>query len=80
MQTLYRAGGIPAVFKSLEKYLDDSPTVSGKKILQIAKKATVKNKEIIVQVTKEPFSGKGARLTTHISIPIRAKRYTTGRR
>jgi len=30
-----------------------------------------KNKEILVQVTKEPFSGKGARLTTHISLPGR---------
>ena len=39
MQTLYRAGGIPAVLKRLEKYLDDGPTVSGKKILQIAKTA-----------------------------------------
>lgn len=30
-----------------------------------------KNQEILVQVTKEPFSGKGARLTSHISIPGR---------
>ncbi len=30
-----------------------------------------KNQEILVQVTKEPFSGKGARLTTHVSIPGR---------
>jgi dihydroxy-acid dehydratase len=58
MQTLYRAGGIPAVLKSLEKYLDDSPTVSGKKILQIAKKATVKNNEII-RSTKDPISPAG---------------------
>jgi len=58
MQTLYRAGGIPAVLKSLEKYLDDSPTVSGKKILQIAKKASVKNKEII-RSTEDPISPAG---------------------
>jgi dihydroxy-acid dehydratase len=58
MQTLYRAGGIPAVLKSLEKYLEDSPTVSGKKILQIAKKAPVKNKEII-RSTKDPISPAG---------------------
>ena len=58
MQTLYRAGGIPAVLKSLEKYLDDCPTVSGKKILQIAKKASVKNKEII-RSTKDPISPAG---------------------
>ena len=30
-----------------------------------------KNQEILIQVTKEPFSGKGARLTSHISIPGR---------
>ena len=30
-----------------------------------------KNQEVLVQVTKEPFLGKGARLTTHISIPGR---------
>jgi dihydroxy-acid dehydratase len=58
MQTLYRAGGIPAVLKSLEKYLEDSPTVSGKKILQIAKKASVKNKEVI-RSTKDPISPAG---------------------
>jgi dihydroxy-acid dehydratase len=58
MQTLYRAGGIPAVLKSLEKYLEDSPTVSGKKILQIAKKASVKNKEVIMS-TKDPISPAG---------------------
>jgi dihydroxy-acid dehydratase len=58
MQTLYRAGGIPAVLKSLEKYLDDSPTVSGKKILQIVKKVSVKNKEII-RSTKDPISPAG---------------------
>ena len=38
MQTLYRAGGIPAVLKRLEKYLDDNLTVSGKNILQIARR------------------------------------------
>lgn len=30
-----------------------------------------KNQELLIQVTKEPFSGKGARLTTHVSIPGR---------
>ena len=30
-----------------------------------------KDQEVLVQVTKEPFSGKGARLTTHVSIPGR---------
>jgi dihydroxy-acid dehydratase len=58
MQTLYRAGGIPAVLKRLEKHLDDSPTVSGKKILQIAKTAKVKN-EVIIRSTKNPINPAG---------------------
>ena len=47
MQTLYRAGGIPAVLKRLEKYLDDCPTVSGRRILQITKTARIQNDEVI---------------------------------
>ncbi len=58
MQTLYRAGGIPAVLKRLEKYLDDCPTVSGKKIMQIAKSATVKNEDIIRSI-RDPISSAG---------------------
>ncbi|MCX6683127.1 MAG: dihydroxy-acid dehydratase [Methanoregula sp.] len=58
MQTLYRAGGIPAVLKRLEKYLDDCPTVSGKKILQIAKNASVKNEDVI-RSTRDPISSAG---------------------
>jgi len=58
MQTLHRAGGIPAVLKRLEKYLDDSPTVSGKKILQIAKAAQVRNEEVIRSL-KNPINKEG---------------------
>ena len=58
MQTLHRAGGIPAVLKRLEKYLDDSPTVSGKKILQIAKAAQIRNEEIIRSL-KNPINKEG---------------------
>ena len=58
MQTLYRAGGIPAVLKRLEKYLDDTPTVSGKKILQIANSATVRN-EIVIRSYHDPISPAG---------------------
>jgi dihydroxy-acid dehydratase len=47
MQTLYRAGGIPAVMKRLEKYLDNVPTVSGKTIHQIAHEAMIKSEEVI---------------------------------
>ena len=58
MQTLYRAGGIPAVLKRLEKHLDDCPTVSGKKILQIAKTANVKN-EVVIRSPQDPISPAG---------------------
>jgi dihydroxy-acid dehydratase len=58
MQTLYRAGGIPAVMKRLEKYLDDCPTVSGKKIFQIAKAAQIRNDEVI-RPLKNPISNEG---------------------
>ena len=47
MQTLHRSGGIPAVLKRLESYLDNNITVSGKKILDIAKNAIVRNDEVI---------------------------------
>ena len=58
MQTLYRAGGIPAVFKRLEKHLDDCPTVSGKKILQIARTANVKNEDVI-RSAQDPINSAG---------------------
>jgi dihydroxy-acid dehydratase len=58
MQTLYRAGGIPAVLKRLEKYLDDSPTVSDKTIQQIADSATVKNENVILSI-QDPISPAG---------------------
>ena len=58
MQTLYRAGGIPAVFRQLEKLLDDCLTVSGKTTLQIAKSAVVKNVSVIRTLAK-PVSAAG---------------------
>ena len=58
MQTLYRAGGIPAVFKQLEKLLDDCPTVSGTTTQQIAMSAVVKNASVIRTLAK-PISAAG---------------------
>ena len=58
MQTLHRAGGIPAVLKRLEKYLDDSPTVSGKTILQIAGTAQIRNDEVI-RTIRNPINREG---------------------
>jgi len=47
MQTLYRAGGIPAVLMRLEKYLDDVPTVAGKSVKTVAGNAIIRNNEVI---------------------------------
>jgi dihydroxy-acid dehydratase len=58
MQTLYRAGGIPAVLKQLEKYLEPSPTISGKDIREIAHQARVKDPAIIKSVD-DPVSSAG---------------------
>jgi dihydroxy-acid dehydratase len=58
MQTLHRAGGIPAVMKRLEKYLDDCPTVSGKKISQIIKTADIRNEDVI-RPLKNPINKEG---------------------
>ncbi|MDD1693500.1 MAG: dihydroxy-acid dehydratase [Methanoregula sp.] len=58
MQTLHRAGGIPAVLKQLESLLDNSPTVSGRKILEIAKAAIVRDAEVIRPI-KKPISAAG---------------------
>ncbi|MDD4136273.1 MAG: dihydroxy-acid dehydratase [Methanoregula sp.] len=58
MQTLYRAGGIPAVLKQLEKYLESSPTISGKDIREIARLARIKDPSI-VKSTDDPVSSAG---------------------
>nr|WP_320160569.1 dihydroxy-acid dehydratase [uncultured Methanoregula sp.] len=50
MQTLHRAGGIPAVLHQLEKFLESSPGVSGKDILDIARMAVVKNSSVIQSI------------------------------
>ena len=58
MQTLYRAGGIPGVFNRLEKYLDDCPTVSGRRIAEIAREAKILDEKII-QCLESPVSAAG---------------------
>ena len=47
MQALYRAGGIPAVLKRLEKHLDNCLTASGSTIHDIAQNAVIKNEDVI---------------------------------
>jgi len=58
MQTLYRAGGIPAVLNRLLAHLDETPTVSGSTIRQIAAAARVKD-EAVIRSTASPVSEAG---------------------
>ncbi len=58
MQTLHRAGGIPAVLKRLAPSLDNCPTVSGKKIRDIAKAAVIRNEEV-VRSLENPINAEG---------------------
>jgi len=58
MQALYRAGGVPAVLNRLLPYLDDTLTVSGSTIRQIATEARVKNNTVIRSVDT-PVSAAG---------------------
>lgn len=58
MQTLHRAGGIPAVLQRLAPCLENCPTVSGRKIAEIAKAAVVRNEEVI-RPLKKPISTTG---------------------
>jgi len=58
MQTLYRSGGIPAVLKQLEKYLDSNPTIAGKDIRDIAREARIKDASVIRSIA-DPVSSAG---------------------
>ena len=64
MQTLHRAGGIPAVFRQLEKLLDNCPTVSGKKVFDIAKSAIIRNEEVIRSLKRPINAAGGLRIIT----------------
>ncbi|MDG6256355.1 MAG: dihydroxy-acid dehydratase [Methanomicrobiaceae archaeon] len=58
MQALYRAGGIPAVFRRLEGLIGDCPTVSGKTTLQIAREATVSD-GMVIRPVDDPVNAAG---------------------
>ncbi len=62
MQTLYRAGGIPAVLKQLSPYLEDAISVSGKSVMAIARDAVVKNEHIIQSVQESVHSPGGLKI------------------
>ncbi len=52
MEDLEFAGGIPAVMKSLKEKLNDSPTVTGKSIHQIADAAEITDTDVIRSVAR----------------------------
>ena len=52
MEDLHYAGGIPAVFKRLGKKIAARPTVSGLTTAQIAKKAEIRNDDVIRPMNK----------------------------
>jgi len=58
MEDLEYAGGIPAVLNRLNTLLKDNPTVSGKKIKQIAKTAKVFDNNILKPLSK-PYHKEG---------------------
>ncbi len=67
MQTLYRAGGIPAVFAQLVTFLDECPTVSGKSTIEISRTAVVKNPSVIKSI-EHPNSPAGGLKILHGSL------------
>jgi len=58
MEDLEYAGGVPAVLSRLRAKLKDSPTVSGKRIKDIAKAAGVFDADVI-RSTKRPYHAQG---------------------
>lgn len=59
MEDLENAGGIPAVFSVLNKYLKDNPTVSGMSVKKIAKSGIVYDKTIIRPLS-DPYHKQGS--------------------
>lgn len=58
MQALHHAGGIPAVLKQLSSYLEDTVTVSGKRIHEIADSVGYVDEQVI-RPTKSPVHASG---------------------
>lgn len=52
LEDLHYAGGIPAVFKRLAHLMHDLPTVSGKRISDIIRTATIEDEEVIRPLDK----------------------------
>ncbi len=62
MLALHRAGGIPAVLSRLREVLEDSPTVSGPGILEIAEMGRVTDGKIIHTLRKPVHAAGGLRV------------------
>jgi len=58
METLHHAGGIPAVFRQIKKYLENCQTVSGMDTNSIANAVTYVNEEVI-RPTDSPVHASG---------------------
>lgn len=63
--------GLGMEFESLDKEEEDLKPPKGIQPHQSIDQLVKKGQEVLVQITKEPFGTKGARLTTHISLPGR---------
>jgi len=59
MEDLEWAGGIPAVLFRLRKFLKDNPTVSGKNIKELVKKAPDYIDENVIRPLDKPYSKQG---------------------
>jgi len=58
MEDLDAAGGIPAIMKRLANVLNDTPTVSGKTVSQIAREAEIYDEDVI-RPLKHPYHKEG---------------------
>jgi len=63
--------GLGMEFESIDKEEEELKPPRGIQSHQSIDQLVKKGQEVLVQVTKEPFGTKGARLTTHISLPGR---------
>ncbi|NYT05580.1 MAG: dihydroxy-acid dehydratase [Methanomicrobiales archaeon] len=69
MQTLYRAGGIPAVFARLATLLEDAVGVSGQSAGSIAGSARILDEEVIRSVANPVHDAGGLRILTGTLAP-----------
>jgi dihydroxy-acid dehydratase len=62
METLFHAGGVPAVMNRLVASLDDVTTVSGKTVQAIAREHSVKNERVIAPLTAPVHAAGGLKI------------------